>query len=259
MSDSANTTDDQPKVPPHPVIPGYFENEEERKALLGRLFNESAEHYDPINDRMSFGSGSRYRKQVLRQHGLRRGMSLLDVGCGTGVIAGHARDIVGSTGRVVGVDPSEAMLSVAHKKERLTESHVGKGEALPLDDATFDMVTMGYALRHVDDLRMAFSEYKRVLKPGGTVLILEITPPKSRLAFHMLKGYIRTVVPLITRMTTNSSGAHELMSYYWETIELCVPPQLILDTMRDVGFTNVKRNVVLGIFSEYSATRPEDA
>ena len=245
-------------VPPHPVIPGYFENEDERRALLARLFDESAEFYDPINDRMSFGSGSRYRKQVLIKAGLRRRMSLLDVGCGTGVIAGHAREIVGPTGRVVGVDPSESMLAVARSKGRITESYVAKGESLPLEDSTFDMVTMGYALRHVNDLRQAFREYKRVLQPGGTVMILEITPPKSRVAYQFLKRYIRTVVPLITKLTTRSSGAHELMSYYWDTIELCVPPELILDTMRAVGFSDVQRNVVLGIFSEYSGTRPED-
>lgn len=245
-------------APPHPIIPGYFESEDERKVLLERLFSESAEHYDPINDRMSFGSGSRYRRQVLLKAGLRRGMALVDVGCGTGVIAGHARKIVGPRGRVVGVDPSEAMLSVARAKGRVTEFEVGKGEDLPLEDGSFDMLTMGYALRHVDDLRKAFSEYKRVLRPGGTMMILEITPPKSRIGFHLLKQYIRTVVPMITRFTTRSSGARELMSYYWDTIELCVPPESILEAMRDVGFTNVRRNVVLGMFSEYSGHRPTD-
>ena len=253
-----NHAPDQPVLPPHPVIPGYFENEDERRALLERLFNESAEFYDPINNRMSMGSGNRYRKQVLLNAGVKSGMSLLDVGCGTGVIAGHAREIVGSTGRVVGVDPSEGMLAVARSKGRVTETHVAKGESLPLEDCAFDMVTMGYALRHVDDLRQAFREYKRVLQPGGMVMILEITPPKSRIAFALLKRYIRTVVPLITKLTTRSSGAHELMSYYWETIELCVPPELILDTMREVGFIDVQRNIVLGIFSEYSGIRPED-
>jgi hypothetical protein len=101
-TNTSNHAPDQPVLAPHPVIPGYFENEDERRALLERLFNESAEYYDPINNRMSMGSGNRYRKQVLLNAGVKSGMSLLDVGCGTGVIAGHAREIVGSTGRVVG-------------------------------------------------------------------------------------------------------------------------------------------------------------
>lgn len=253
-----NTTEelDEKQLRPHPVIPGHFESEAERQQLVERLFNESAPYYDSINRYMSFGTGSRYRRTALLRAGLTEGMSLLDVGCGTGVIAGHARKIVGETGQVIGVDPSEGMLATARSRGRISTSHVGKAEALPVEDDTCDMLTMGYALRHVNDLHTAFREYRRVLRPGGTVLILEITPPRSRIAFRMLKTYLSNVVPAITRLTTRSFEARELMSYYWETIEHCVPPETILDAMREMGFENVKRYVVLGMFSEYTGERP---
>jgi demethylmenaquinone methyltransferase/2-methoxy-6-polyprenyl-1,4-benzoquinol methylase len=241
---------------PHPVIPGYFETEGERRDLVAKLFNESAPHYDHINRGMSLGTGHRYRRQALVRARLRKGMKLLDVGCGTGVIAGHARDIVGAEGEVVGVDPSEGMLAVARSEGRITSSHVGMAEDLPIEDRRFNMVSMGYALRHVNDLKTAFEEYLRVLRPGGTVLILEITPPRSRMAFMMLKAYLRLVVPTFTRVTTRSRSAQELMSYYWETIEHCVPPESILDAMQAAGFKNVNRNIELGVFSEYTGQRP---
>jgi demethylmenaquinone methyltransferase/2-methoxy-6-polyprenyl-1,4-benzoquinol methylase len=243
---------------PHPVIPGYFESETERRDLVDKLFNESAPHYDHINRGMSLGTGHRYRRMALRRARLRRGMSLLDVGCGTGVIAGHARKIVGETGKVVGVDPSEGMLAVARAEGRIDSSHVAMAEALPIEDGTFDMVTMGYALRHVDNLHTAFNEYYRVLRPGGTVLILEITPPRSKLAFHFLKAYLRIVVPTLTRVTTRSQSAQELMSYYWETIEHCVPPTSIMEAMEETGFEQVHRHTELGVFSEYTGRKPFD-
>lgn len=246
------------QVAPHPVIPGYFESEAERREFLTKLFNESAPYYDRINRYMSFGTGSRYRRTALVRAGLKEGMSLLDVGCGTGVIGGHASRIVGESGQVIGVDPSEGMLATARSRGRITSSHVGKAEDLPIEDDSFDMVTMGYALRHVNDLHAAFKEYRRVLRPGGSVLILEITSPRSRLAFQMLKSYFCTVVPAITRCTTRDFEARELMSYYWETIEHCVPPDTILDSMREAGFKNVNRHVVLGMFSEYTGECPAE-
>lgn len=255
-NDTIETSEDSATKRPHPVIPGYFETEEERRALVSRLFNESAPHYDRINRGMSLGTGHRYRRQALIRARLRRGMKVVDVGCGTGVIAGHARDIVGEGGEVVGVDPSEGMLAVAKEQGRITSSHVAGGDALPLPDRHFNMVTMGYALRHVNDLVTTFREYLRVLRPGGTVLILEITPPRSKLSHIMLKGYLRLVVPAFTLITTRSRSARELMSYYWETIEYCVPPEDILSAMREAGFRNVDRNVELGVFSEYTGQRP---
>jgi demethylmenaquinone methyltransferase/2-methoxy-6-polyprenyl-1,4-benzoquinol methylase len=249
----------QDSLAPHPVIPGYFESEKERRDLVEKLFNESATHYDHINRGMSLGTGHRYRRQALKRARLRRGMSLLDVGCGTGVIAGHARTIVGETGKVVGVDPSEGMLSVAKAEGRIDESHVAMAESLPVEDETFHMVTMGYALRHVDNLHTAFEEYFRVLRPGGTVLILEITPPRSKIAFHFLKAYLRILVPTLTRVTTRSQSAQELMSYYWETIEHCVPPRSIMDAMEATGFQKVNRHTELGVFSEYTGEKPYDS
>jgi len=184
-------------------------------------------------------------------------MKLLDVGAGTGVIARAAQDQVGNQGDAVALDPSEGMLEVARNRgvEQTVEAH---GERLPFPDGRFDMLTMGYALRHVPDLNQTFSEYHRALAAGGKVLVLEITPPKSRLGHAVLKFYLRRVVPLIARVFRRSRDAQVLMHYYWETIEKCVPPEKILEALHKAGFENVQRHVIFGIFSEYSGIKSAD-
>ena len=110
---------------------------------------------------------------------------------------------------------------------------------------------MGYALRHVADLEVTFAEYRRVLVPGGRALILEITPPDSRLPFLLLRTYMRWFVPLLARR--HGPLPAELMAYYWDTIESCVPPATILRALDASGFARAERRVELGVFSEYSA------
>jgi len=239
---------------PHPLLTRYHASEQERRRQVNRWFDESSAHYDFITQAMSLGSGHRYRKQALLRAGLAEGMSVLDIACGTGVLASHALDIVGVHGLVIGLDPSAGMLGEARRRgvDRLVQA---VAEALPLGSGRFDLLSMGYALRHVADLRATLREYRRVLRPGGKVLILEITPPRSRLSFRLMRFYLRRVVPLVARLGRGGRGAQELMKYHWDTIENCVAPPVILGALEEAGFSSVGRHVEMGIFSEYTAVR----
>jgi demethylmenaquinone methyltransferase/2-methoxy-6-polyprenyl-1,4-benzoquinol methylase len=253
MTDIPQTAGSAP-LRPHPPLERYYRTEEERLSRVGDWFNEAAADYDWLNQALSFGSGTWYRRQALLRAGLQPGMRVLDAGSGTGVVAAQAQKIVGVGGRVVALDPSLGMLS--HAAGRGVRRRVrGMAEALPFSDGHFDLLSMGYALRHVVDLRATFQEYRRVLKPGGRVLLLEITPPPSPLAHRLLSFYMGRIVPLIARFGRGGKSSRELMAYYWDTIEQCVPPATILQALADAGFQKPGRYVEHGILSEYTAGR----
>lgn len=240
---------------PHPVLADYYVNEAARKVRVNAMFDDSAAHYDWITAMMSFGSGRWYRRDALLRNGLKPGMQLLDVGAGTGVISLIAQKELAGSGEVIALDPSEGMLAVA-RQSGVVNTVTARGEDIPFPENRFDLLTMGYALRHVADLGAAFREYHRVLKPGGKTLLLEITRPQGRgPGYWLLRGYMKFVIPLITRLFRRSAKAEELMRYYWDTIEHCVPPATILAALEGAGFKNVQRHVVMGVFSEYSAIK----
>ncbi len=219
------------------------------------IFNRTAADYDRVEYAMSIGSGARYRRQALLRAGLSGGMHALDVGTGTGLVAKQALQIVGKSGSVTGVDPGIGMLAAGALPARI-HAIAAMGERLPLAAARFDFLSMGYALRHVSDVRAVFAEFYRVLKPGGRLCLLEITRPARPLAVAVLKFYMRKCVPLFARLVGRHADTATLMRYYWDTIETCLAPAALIDALNGAGFANVQRHVVMGIFSEYRAQRP---
>ena len=87
------------------------------------------------------------------------------------------------------------------------------------------------------------------------MLILEITSPRSRLPFRLLRFYLSRVIPVVARLGPGGRDARTLMKYYWDTIENCVAPPVILGALEEAGFSSVSRHVEMGIFSEYTAVR----
>jgi demethylmenaquinone methyltransferase/2-methoxy-6-polyprenyl-1,4-benzoquinol methylase len=243
-------------VAPHPPLEKYYRGEPQRRGFVTGLFDRTAPHYDWINRIMSLGSGVRYRRDALRRAGLAPGtIRVLDVAIGTGLVARAARDILGDSGRVTGVDLSMGMLTEAQKQLPIALVQ-GVAERLPVADACTDFVTMGYALRHVADLESTFREYLRVLKPGGTLLILELTRPDAdSAAYRMTRFYLHTVVPLMARLGPGGAESRTLMEYFWDTVDQCVPPATILEAIAGSGFTAPRQGVVHRIFSEYVATK----
>ena len=236
---------------PHESIAGRYEDDEGKRQFVRDLFNRGAPHYDRIGRVGFFGTGHLHRRRALERAGLRAGMDALDVACGTGAVTRAMLDVLGGKGRVTGVDPSEGMLAEA-RKSLAAEFHLGQAEALPFPDRSFDFVAMGYALRHVTDLKRAFAEYHRVLRPGGRLLVLEISRPQTRLGLVLSRLYFRDLLPGLSWLITGNQDARLMMSYYWETIDACVPPANILEAIAGANFAGVERYVELGIFSAYT-------
>src|SRR5262249_28682073 len=175
----------QAGLPPHAPLPQYYSNEDEHVRFVRGMFDATAPDYERVERLLAWGTGSWYRRQALRRAGLSSGMQVLDVGTGTGLLAREALALCGATGTVVGVDPSPGMMAQAHlPRVSLLQ---GRAEALPCGAATQDFVCMGYALRHLSDLDQALAEFQRVLRPGGRMLMLEITRPRGAFAHWALK------------------------------------------------------------------------
>jgi demethylmenaquinone methyltransferase/2-methoxy-6-polyprenyl-1,4-benzoquinol methylase len=239
---------------PHPPLKRYYGTEQERTAWVRGIFSRTAGDYERVESAMAFGSGPWYRHRALSRAGLVRGMRVVDVGVGTGMVAREAVAIVGDPSLVTGVDPSPGMLENA--KLPGVRLLAGAAESIPVADSAADFVSMGYALRHISDLQSAYAEFYRVLASGGRLCILEITAPRNALARALLRAYMRGLVPAAARLMARHSDMPELMRYYWDTIEACVAPQTVIDGIRAAGFVDVSRHVELGIFSEYRALKP---
>ena len=237
-------------MPPHGPLRVYYPPQE-KSGFVRRVFDHAAADYDRVERIMALGTGSRYRRQALLRAGLAAGMRVLDVAAGTGMVAREAVAIVGSGGRVVGLDPSRGML--AELTARIPIPVVlATGERLPLADESFDFLSMGYALRHLSDLTGALREFHRVLRPGGIICLLEITAPRRRAPRTLLRCYLQGLAPCLTRLSARHADSHLLWRYYWDTIDACIPPPRVLEAIEHAGFTHVARNVELGIFSEYT-------
>ena len=239
---------------PHPVLPHHYRTAEEKPEFLRGLFDAGAPFYDRVVGWGSFGTGLPYRRTAERRAGLKAGMRLLDAAAGTGLMAEAAIQLGVRPEDIVCLDPSAGMLEVTRAKLKV-ETVVAPADAIPLESGQFDFITMGYALRHVASLQGAFSEYLRVLRPGGSVLILEITKPAHPLANAVFRAWFGSVYPALTGLFTRSREARAMMRYYWETMDTVVPPATILAALQEVGFTEVKRHVVGGLFSEYTARK----
>jgi demethylmenaquinone methyltransferase/2-methoxy-6-polyprenyl-1,4-benzoquinol methylase len=239
---------------PHLPLTGYYAAEQDRQAYLRRLFDDTAPHYDRMEAMLAWGTGSYYRRQALIRGGLKPGMKVLDVAVGTGLVAAQACILTGDAALVTGVDPSPGMMA-ASRLPRALQLVEGRAESLPFPDNHFDFLSMGYALRHISDLGIAFAEFARVLKPGGRLCLLEITQAQTRFGKWLLKGYMRGLMPLLSRAVSRQKNAATLWRYYWDSIDACVAPAQVLATLAAAGLTQVARHVEVGIFSEYQAVK----
>ncbi len=243
------------KLVPHPPLKQFYQDEAQRKEFVNGIFDDTASTYDPVNNILSLGSGVWYRKQALLRSGLTPEMDVLDVATGTGLVAESELSIVGSKGSVMGLDRSYNMLTEVGNKLNIPLVQ-GDANGLPFADDSFHFLTMGYALRHVDDLKGTFKEYFRVLKPGGILLILELMRPTNKMIYRMVLLYFRLMVALISMPNFGGKNEGKLIQYYWDTIDQFVGSDTLINTLTEAGFEKVKSHQIINFFTEFVAIKP---
>jgi len=236
------------------VVGGYYTTRDEKQQFLRKIFDRTAPYYEGIARWGWFGTGNIYRRNVLRRAGVSRDMRVIDVASGTGPVARALMQLLDSPDQIVCVEPSAGMIAESRKTVPCIH-HQATAEALPVDDESFDLLTMGFALRHVDDLDATFREFRRVLKDGGKALVMDVTMPVSRVGRFFFRAYFKHVLPSFTLIFSQDREAYRLMKYYWETMDQMTDRDDVSAIMRDAGFRSVNHRVLLGCFSEYEAIR----
>ena len=127
---------------PHGPLTDYYRTEQDRQAYLRKIFDDTAADYERIEAMLAWGTGSRYRRAALVRGGLGAGMTVLDVGTGTGLVAAQACMLTGDPALVTGVDPSPGMMAMSKLPSAMVLQE-GRAESLPFPDNHFDFLSMG--------------------------------------------------------------------------------------------------------------------
>jgi len=173
------------------------------------MFDDIAPVYDRINTLITLGRDARWRRAAVAAARLPAGASVVDVACGTGKVAAQLADRVGPFGRVVAVDLSPAMIAravAAYRDLVQLEFRIGNALELPADDAEFDAATIAFGLRNLSSWEAGFRELRRVVRPGGRVVCLELTVPKPRVWGTLFRATFRAGVPLAGRAFRRASA-----------------------------------------------------
>ncbi|SHF42920.1 bifunctional demethylmenaquinone methyltransferase/2-methoxy-6-polyprenyl-1,4-benzoquinol methylase UbiE [Dysgonomonas macrotermitis] len=234
------------------IVP--YESSENKGVQVERMFDSIAENYDTLNHTLSMGIDRGWRKKSLLALKDLNPQNILDIATGTGDLAIQAYDILRPQ-HITGIDISEGMMDVGRKKvDKLGLSgHISfeKQDCMALDipDNTFDAAVVGFGVRNFEDLDKGMKEILRVLKPGGRLMILELTTPKS---FPMKQGYwiySRLFIPSIGRLISKDKVAYK---YLPKSIEAFVQGKEMVEVLAKNGFRNARyKSYTFGICSMY--------
>ncbi len=213
---------------------------EEKPHYVKRMFAAISRRYDLMNRIMSLGLDRSWRRTVVELCDLPARGRVLDVATGTGDIAIEIRRMYPQT-QVVGVDLTHAMLDVGRQKAPSGIRFVqGDALSLPFADGTFDAVCSGFLMRNVKDIVQAFAEQRRVVRPGGRVVCLEITHPRSQVWRYVFRMYFLHVVPVLGGVI---GGDRDAYTYLPRSTLVFPDPDGLAEIMRQVGLRNVRYHI----------------
>jgi demethylmenaquinone methyltransferase/2-methoxy-6-polyprenyl-1,4-benzoquinol methylase len=213
---------------------------EEKASKVAGVFHSVAARYDVMNDLMSGGIHRLWKRFTVEVAAVRPGHRVLDIAGGTGDLSIAFSRLVGSDGQVVLADINESMLRVG--RDRLIDKGVvgnvqfmqTDAQALPFAGNSFDCVTIAFGLRNVTDKDKALASMYRILKPGGRLLVLEFSKPRSTLLGKLYDAYSFSVLPRMGQLVANDPDSYR---YLAESIRMHPDQDTLLAMMETAGFS----------------------
>ncbi len=209
------------------------------------MFDRIAGGYDRLNSVMTAGLHHRWRARAVELTEVGPGARVLDVATGTGDLALALLDRVGASGTVVGLDFAPVMLGLAQAKDPTGQVEWLEGNALDLEfaDGAFDAATVGFGARNFSDLDRGLAEMARVVKPGGRVVVLEITTPQRPPLSTFFSVWFDRIVPIMGRLVGDPSGAY---SYLPSSVRRFPGPEALAARLVSAGLTDVRYILTAG-------------
>lgn len=227
------------KAPRDPDGPPPGEGDPAKAAQVQAMFDAIAPRYDLLNRLLSLGVDRRWRAEALALAVRARPKDVLDVATGTGDLA-IALSSALPEAEVLGVDFAAGMLEVARHKAAAAGNRLrfeeADGSALPYADGSFDLVTIAYGLRNFADIDGGLREFRRVLRSGGMLLVLEFPPPPDGVFGRLFRFYFRRVVPWLGGVVSGRPSAY---AYLPASVAAFPAPEALADRMRQAGFDHV--------------------
>ena len=220
------------------------------------MFDDIAGRYDRFNHVSSFGADRSWRRKAVREIvDTKEPIQVLDVATGTADFAIAVNRKAAQGSHITGIDLSQGMLEVGKAKcQGLPIGlEVGDAENLRFADGTFDRVCVAFGVRNFENLMKGLREMQRVLKPGGKLIILELSYPKNRLIFSFYKFYSLKILPRIGAGMTGNTGA---FTYLPDSILKFPLPDKFMPMLREAGFGTVRaRQFMFGVCRLYIACK----
>lgn len=227
-----------------------------KKEGIRDLFDDIAGRYDRFNHVSSFGADRSWRRKAVREIvDTKEPIQVLDVATGTADFAIAVNRKAAQGSHITGIDLSQGMLEVGKAKCQglPIDLEVGDAENLRFADGTFDRVCVAFGVRNFENLMKGLREMQRVLKPGGKLIILELSYPKNRLIFSFYKFYSLKILPRIGAGMTGNTGA---FTYLPDSILKFPLPDKFMPMLREAGFGTVRaRQFMFGVCRLYIACK----
>ncbi|MCO5241348.1 MAG: bifunctional demethylmenaquinone methyltransferase/2-methoxy-6-polyprenyl-1,4-benzoquinol methylase UbiE [Chitinophagaceae bacterium] len=242
----------------HDNIVPYQESDLTKKQQVAEMFNRIAFRYDFMNRFLSVGIDKGWRKKALKQLIKEKPKVLLDVATGTGDMAIMAYELL-KPDSITGIDISEKMLEIGKEKVLKSglEGHIqlqsGDSEAINFPSSTFDAVTVAFGVRNFEHLEQGLEEIKRVLKPGGKLVILEFSKPKITGITQLYNWYVGIVAPQMASVISKNRNAYQYLN---KSVQGFPEGKTFVDILNNIGYRNTScKKLSLGICSIYCGVK----